>query len=147
VITEEQMAALRTLLARDFDAHRRVIAQISQSGEWAGYNELITAAFSEAVDRRFGHQYTLTGIVEFVADVRTRFEDPGQGIDPGIAERLIRKALGEGTVTGIDKKALIHTEGILLSALIMDEHLDAAGLDGFLASAREMADGWLSQRP
>lgn len=40
------------------------------------YNELITAAFFEAVDRHFGTRYTLTDIVEYVAEVRTRPPDP-----------------------------------------------------------------------
>jgi hypothetical protein len=113
---------------------------MDQSGRWSGYNELITAAFVKAVIRRFGTRYTLPDIVEYVAEVRTRFRDPDRGIDPNVAERLIRKALGEGTVRGIDTKTLIHTEGVLLAALIMDEQLDDATLDTFLAEARAIAD-------
>ena len=97
MISAEQMTALRTLLTGNLDEHRQVIAEMDQGGGWKGYNELITAAFFEAVDRRFGTRYTLPDIVEYVADVRTRFREPNRGIDPNVAERLIRKALGEGT--------------------------------------------------
>lgn len=142
MISTEQVTALRTLLTRNFDEHRRVIAQVRQADGLAGYNDLITAAFVKAVNRRFGAQYTLTDIVEYVAEVRTRIRNPDRGIDPNVAERLMRKALGEGTVRGIDKKAIIHTEGVLLAALIMDEQLDGAALDAFLAEARAAVDSF-----
>lgn len=144
MISAEQMTALRTLLTGNLDEHRQVIAEMDQGGGWRGYNELITAAFFEAVDRRFGTRYTLPDIVEYVADVRTRFRDPNRGIDPNIAERLIRKALGEGTTRGIDKKTLLHTEGVLLVALIVDEQFDDDAMDAFLAEARALADRWTS---
>ena len=142
MISTEQVTALRTLLTGNLDEHRLVIAEMDQTDGWSGYNELITAAFVEAVDRRFGARHTLPDLVEYVAEVRTRFPDPNRGIDPNVAERLIRKALGEGTVRGIDKKALIHTEGVLLVALIIDEQLDGAALDAFLAKARATADSF-----
>lgn len=134
------MTALRTLLTGNFNEHQRVIAEINQSGRWRGYNELITAAFFEAVDRRFGARYALPDIVEYVAEVRTRSPNPDRGIDPSVAERLIRMALGEGITHGVDKKTLIHTEGALLVALVSDEQLDDAALDAFLAKARAIAD-------
>lgn len=142
MINTEQVTALRTLLTGNFDEHRQAIAEMDQTGRWSGYNELITAAFVEAVNRRFGIRYTLPDIVEYVADARTRFRDPDRGIDPNVAERLIRKALGEGTVRGIDQKTLIHTEGLLLVALVIDEQLDGAALDAFLAKARATADSF-----
>ena len=140
MISTEQVTALRALLTRDFDEHQRVIAQIKPVGGLAGYYELVTAAFFEAVDRRFGSGYTLPDIVEYVAEVRTRLRNPDRGIDPNVAERLIRKALGEGTTRGIDKETLLRTESVLLTVLIMDEQLDDAALDAFLAEARALAD-------
>jgi hypothetical protein len=142
VISTEQVTALRTLLTRDFDEHQRIMDQVRQADGLAGYNDLITAAFVKAVNRRFGARYTLPDIVDYVAEVRTRIRNPDRGIDPNVAERLIRKALGEGTVRGIDKKTLIHTEGVLLGALIMDEQLDGAALDAFLAEARAAVDSF-----
>jgi hypothetical protein len=145
-VTPEQVAALRTLLARDFAEHKRLIDRIDQTGAWKGYNELISAAFFEAVYRRFAQQYTTADIIEYVAEIRTRFAHPDQGIDPDVAERLIRKALGQGTVSDIGKKALIHTEGVVLGALIMDEQMDSAELDAFIEQARELANRWLRKR-
>jgi hypothetical protein len=142
-VTPEQVAALRTLLVRDFAEHKRLIAQIGEAGAWKGYNELISAAFFEAVYRRFAQQYTTADIIGYVAEIRTRLADPDRGIDPDVAERLIRQALGEDSVSGIDKKTLIHTEGVVLAALIMDEQMDGAELDAFMAHAREVADRWL----
>lgn len=42
---------------------------------------------------------------------------------------------------------LIHIEGVLLAALIMDEQLDSTELDAFIEAARTVADGWLSRHP
>jgi hypothetical protein len=140
VISTEQVTALRALLTKNFDEHHQVIAQIKQTGGLTGYYELVTAAFFEAVDRRFGAQYTLPDIVKYVAEVRTRLRDPDRGIDPNVAERLIRKALGEGTTRGIDKDTLLRTESVLLAMLVMDEQFDDATLDAFLAEARALAD-------
>ncbi len=140
MISTEQVTALRALLTRNFDEHQRVIAQIKPVGGLAGYYELVTAAFFEAVDRRFGTRYTLADIVQYVAEVRTRLRNPDRGIDPNVAERLIRKALGEGTTRGIDKETLLRTESVLLTVLIMDEQFDDAALDAFLAEARALAD-------
>jgi hypothetical protein len=146
VISADQMTALRTLLTGKLDEHRRAIAEMDRTDGWKGYNELITAAFVNVVDQRFGARYTVTDIVEYVAEVRTRLRDPDRGINPNVAERLIRKALGEGTLRGIDKKTLLHTEGVLLVALIVDEQLDDAALDTFLAEARATADSFLTNR-
>ncbi len=140
VISPEQVAAVRALLTRDMDEHLRLTAQIRQANGLMGYNRLILTAFCEAVGRRFGTRYTLTDIVEYVAEVRTRLRNPDRGIDPNIAERLIRKALGEGTIQDIDKKALVYTAGVLLVAFVMDEELDGTALDTFLAEARATAD-------
>lgn len=142
MISTEQVTALRTLLTRNFDEHQRIMTEVRQADGLAGYNDLITAAFVKAVNRRFGARYTLPDIVDYVAEVRTRIRNPDRSIDPNVAERLIRKALGEGTVRGIDKKTLIHTEGVLLAALIMDEQLDGAALDAFLAEARAAVDSF-----
>lgn len=142
VISADQMTALRNLLTGNLDEYRRAIAEMDQSDGWKGYNQLITAAFVEAVNRRFGARYTLTDIVEYVAEVRTRLRNPYRGINPNVAERLIRKALGEGTVRGIDKKTLIRSAGVLLVALVVDEKLDGAALDSFLADARAIADSF-----
>jgi hypothetical protein len=143
VISTEQVTALRTLLTGNLAEHRQAIAEMDQTDGWSGYNELITAAFVDAVNRRFGARYTVPDIVEYVAEVRTRFPDPNRGIEPNVAERLIRKALGEGTVRGIDTKTLIRTEGVLLVALVIDEQLDGAALDAFLTEARATADSFL----
>lgn len=140
MISTEQVTALRALLTKNFDEHHQVIAQIKQTGGLTGYYELVTAAFFEAVDRRFGAQYNLPDIVKYVAEVRTRLRDPDRGIDPNVAERLIRKALGEGTTGGIDKGTLLRTESVLLAMLVMDEQFDDAALDAFLAEARALAD-------
>lgn len=140
VIGAEEVTAVRALLIRDLDEHLRITAQIKKANGLMGYNRLILAAFCKAIHRRFGTRYTLTDIVEYVAEVRTRFRNPDRGIDPNIAERLIRKALGEGTLQGIDKKAFIYTAGVLLFVLVMDEELDGIALDTFLAEARATAD-------
>jgi hypothetical protein len=53
-VTDDQVAVLRAHLAGDYDEHRRLLAGLDSRGALGGYTALVTAAFVEAVDRRFG---------------------------------------------------------------------------------------------
>jgi hypothetical protein len=128
-------------LAGDFDQYNRLYQQLDREAARTTYIALIDAAFFEAVDRRFAKAGTVADVIEFVADIRARSERLSE-IDSRAAERLIRAALGDGSADDIDDKTRFGAEIVLLAGLIVDERLDDAGLDKFLAEARKLADSW-----
>jgi hypothetical protein len=102
-VTDQQVAALRAQLAGDYDEHRRLIADLDSRHGLGGYTALVTAAFVEAADRRFGPSHRDdAAVTEFVSDVRSRFPGADKEIDQAAAERVSGKALGRGSVSDLD---------------------------------------------
>src|SRR5689334_10098109 len=130
-VTQEQVATLRAHLAGDFDEYNRLWAKLDRKSADSGYITLIAAAFFEAVDRRFAKSATNSDIIEFVGSVRSRFDETGKDVDANAAETLIRAALGNDSGAELDDDTVVSTQITVLTALILDEHLDDAGLDQF----------------
>ena len=139
-VTDDQVAALRALLVDDMDLHRQLFSALDRAEARTGYPALVTAAFGEAIERRFGANRDPGEIVRFVADVRARSDQLSSEIDPDVAERTILSALGKGSVQGLDRDAVTRAKLVLLTGVVADERLDGARLDAFLASARKLAD-------
>jgi hypothetical protein len=140
-VTDDQVAALRAQLAGDHDEHRRLLAELDARGGLAGYTALVTAAFIEAADRRFGPGHRDdAAVAAFIADVRSRFPGADDKLDPAAAERIIRKALGRGSISDIDGPAIRRTERLLLPLMVADEQYGGEELDRFLAAARKLLD-------
>ncbi|WP_344954328.1 hypothetical protein [Actinomadura miaoliensis] len=144
-VTDQEVAVLRAHLARDFEEYERLWPQLDRGAAARGYTALIAAAFFEAVDRRFSGQLNKADVVEYVGEVRARFDEQGTEIDPLAAEVMIRAALGDEVDADLDDETVISTQLFVLTALVLDEELDGAALDEFLAEARKTADHWLSQ--
>lgn len=142
-VTDEQVAALRAYLTGDLGQYERLVDQLDPEAARTGYSALLAAAFFEAVDRRFVNSGTTADVAKFVGDVRAKSERLSK-IDPLTAERLIRHSLGEGSIADLDNETVISNQFLLLGALIVDEQLNEAGLDQFLAEARTVADEWTS---
>lgn len=143
-VTQEQVATLRAHLAGDFDEYNRLWAKLDRKSADSGYITLIAAAFFEAVDRRFAKSSTNSDIIEFVGSVRSRFDETGNDVDANAAETLIRAALGNDSGAELDDDTVVSTQITVLTALILDEHLDDAGLDQFMRDACRIADEWSS---
>jgi hypothetical protein len=143
-VTDDQIAALRALLSDDTDLYRQVYGGLDRAEAKKGYTALITAAFIEAVERRFGTGYQPADIVTFVADVRARSDRLASRIDPDVAERVIHAVLGHGTIRGLNREAVTGAKLLLLGGLIADARLDDTGLDEFMAAARKLADQLMS---
>jgi hypothetical protein len=143
-VTGEQVATLRSYLSGDFSDYEQRRSQIDQSPDRTGYAALVSAAFCEAVERRFTRQDPPERVIEFVADTRARFDRDGSQIDPRAAERMIRAVYTDEPIDDIDGAARGRAQVILLAALINSEQLDDAGLDAFLVDARKLADQWLA---
>jgi hypothetical protein len=142
-ITDEQAAALRTMLAGKFEEHYRISDHLDEVNGWGEYPTLVQAAFFEAVNRVFRQGHTDAQIVQFVADARARFDPSGSEIDPSAAERLVRVALGEGSIEDLDDQTVVRTETVLLGALVTVKNLDDATLDRFMKEVRDLADEWI----
>jgi hypothetical protein len=140
MVTDQAVATLRAQLAGDFAEHKQLLGQLEGTGGLDGYMALVAAGFFEAVDRRFGKGTTPADVIEFVGDVRSRFDGADDEIDPGAAERLILRVLGQGSVGDLDGATIRRLQRLLLPVLVADEQLDDAGLDEFLTSARKLAD-------
>lgn len=140
--TDEQTAVVRAYLRGDEDTERRL--DRLPPNEAYGFAALITAAFVEALDRRFPESWSPGEVVRFVASARARIATRTYDIDPRRAETLVRATLGDGDPAALDDetKAL---QAHLLLASIQDEDLDDEALDAFLADARVRAEGILSE--
>jgi hypothetical protein len=139
VVTDEQVAAMRAYLVDDQQESERLIGHLEQSGRLDGFSALFGSAFFDAVNRRFAPTWTVAEVVRFVATVRAHhIEDPGL-LDPLDAERLIRTALGDGSVDDLDDETR-SAQMILLPALIREEQPNLVALEDILTQARERAN-------
>jgi hypothetical protein len=143
-VTDDQVAVLRALLVDDMDSYRQLFGQLDRAEAKRGYPALVTAAFGEAVERRFGQHYQPADIVSFVADVRARSDRLARELDPDVSERVINVVLGHGSARDLDREAVTRAKLVLLGGLVADARLDDAGLDDLLAAARKLADQLMS---
>lgn len=142
-VTDEHVAALRALLTGNLEEHERLRDQLSPDSR-EGYAALITAAFFEATERRFGQDYTRADVIDFVADVRARSSRISETMDPVAAERMILAVVGDEDIEDLDDRTRGALQIVLLAGLIADEELDGPALDDTLAKARALAGHLLS---
>jgi hypothetical protein len=142
-VADDQVATLRAYLSGDFDEHDRLHAQLDPVAAQTGYSALVSAAFVEAVERRFVQNSATADVVEFVSSVRARSPKLAEDIDPRTAERMILAVYTDEEIDDIDGSTRLGTQFLLLTGLIVDEQLDDAGLDNALAAARKLADQWI----
>ena len=143
-VTDDQVAVLRAILRDDLDLYRQLYARLDRAEVKRGYLALITAAFAEAVERRFGAGCQAAA-AEFVTALRACSARVAEAVDPGIAEQLIRLVFEDVSLDGLDEKAVARAKFLVLAGLIADARLDDAGLDEFLAAARKLGDRLMSR--
>ena len=144
-VTGEQIQTLRAFL--DFDpAYERLTRQLAGTGRWPGFSELVVSAFVTAARRRFAPAWTSAQIVRFTAQVRNSLRPHGVDLDPLTTETLLRQALGDPVTSTYDDTTQAQVMLYVLGELVASEHLGQAGLDAFLAEARELADAGLDAR-
>jgi hypothetical protein len=150
VVTAEYVAALRASMTGNEELFSRLTTefQARDGGERSGnvYSALTGMALFIAARRRFPDGYTSADVVRFVGQVRARFADSANGIDPRVTERTLRGALGDATaVENLDKAAMATAVTALLYALLEDEDISGDRLDALLSEARLLADIWLGR--
>jgi hypothetical protein len=143
-VTDSQAAVLRAQLSGHLDEADRLLRQFSNREDLQGFFTLITAAFSEAAELRYGSGGTREDAIRLTAEVRSRSDRLSVSIDPETAERVMMAAFTDGDVSDIDRDELRSILGILLSAMLAEEHFDDAQLDAFTAKARALADELLT---
>lgn len=146
-VTDEQVAALRALLALNSPEAERLTRQLVEADRLDGYSQLVYAAFVTAARRRFSPTWTISDIVRFVAAARAELLADDVDVDPRTSEILIRRAIGDHVATEVDMEASAHAQLLLLGELIVDERLADTSLDTFLTQARSLADQWLPDPP
>ncbi|MEU8799790.1 hypothetical protein [Spirillospora sp. NPDC048819] len=143
-ITDHQLATLRAQLAGQMDEHERLLDQLETEESQAGYIALVTAAFFEAVDRKFIINDKVADdaeVIEFIAYQRSAHPVAAEQMDPTVAEQVVLHALDKGPISeDIDGETLLGTKILLLAALMAEADLGESELDIFLAKARAEAD-------
>ncbi|MFS2294111.1 MAG: hypothetical protein FWJ90_15685 [Actinomadura sp.] len=143
-ITDNQVATLRAQLTGRMDEHERLLDQLDTEEAQAGYIALVTAAFFEAVDRRFIVDEKVADraeVIDFIAYQRSAHPIAAEQLDPTIAEQVILHALGKASIGDeVDGETLLGTKILLLAALTADADFTETELETFLAKARAEAN-------
>lgn len=75
------MAALRARLAGNYyEEHKRLFQQLDAAGGMHDYMSLVSAAFLEAVDRKFANASLSAAVIEWVVDVRSRSPEASEAM-------------------------------------------------------------------
>jgi hypothetical protein len=146
-VTDEQVAALRALLALDSPEAERLTGRLIDNEDLDGYGGLAYAAFVIATRRRFSPAWSLPELIRFVAAVRVDLAQDDVDIDPHAAEVALRRALDERLAAEPSQEAMARAQFFLLQEMVLEARLDDVELDEFLKSAREAADGVISENP
>jgi hypothetical protein len=142
---QQSIAILRAFLTENYDEYRRLNAGLSREDNPA-YAIVLGAAFIDAVDHRFGRDYTAADVSDFVAHARAYDVGP-EAISAADAERVIRVALGEeNLMSQVDKRTMGSAQTAMLFALVHERDSSVQDLDGLLASAAKQASDYLQRR-
>jgi hypothetical protein len=136
---EKQVATLRALLTGNFEEYKQMIRSLGTE-ESRDFMTLVSAAFLETVDRRFGSADLPDAVVEWVGGIRSESATAAQEIDPIAAEQVILLTLGMTQAAELSGKQIRDAQLLLLPALVDDQHLDSARIDELLATARKLTE-------
>lgn len=137
------LRALRAFLTEDFDEYKRQLDEVRRRGETKGYGLLLSCAFIEAVERRFGEQHTRSDIIEFVGEFRATYEHLGRQVDPEVGENLILTSIGdEDLKQDVDGETRAAAQTALLLGVVRDLELSADDVDSLLNDALRGAAEW-----
>lgn len=141
-VTDDMVATVRAYLSGDSEKFRRLNRERDKSrAATRSYVALITAAFADAVERRFTAQTPESEIIEFVAELRSRSDRLSEQLDPTAAERLMMAVFRNDVDTrGLDGDTTLTAKLLVASAIMADADLDSAELEEFLDKARVLAN-------
>ncbi|WP_339156180.1 hypothetical protein [Actinomadura luteofluorescens] len=149
-IGAEHEAALRAYLLDGPAAWLAIQDDLVVPQTAAGYTQVLQAAFGVAVRRRFSAGYDINQLIRYVADVRLLLRKSGKDINPRIGESLIRRHLGDPTISedakpveAADVEQETVTLTTLLRFLVNESEPSSEWLDEFVREAADAARLWL----
>jgi hypothetical protein len=137
-VTAQQVTALRALLSRD-PRYAELTGQLAD-GTQDGYGQLVIAAFTLAVRRRFAPAWQAADVIHYTAALRLRLRVSGVDLEPRPAEDLIQAALTGSPAPAYTSQTTAETLLLILADVVSDARVAPAGLDAFVAEARTRAD-------
>ncbi|MGI5417983.1 hypothetical protein [Actinomadura luteofluorescens] len=149
-IGAEHEAALRAYLLDGPAAWLAIQDDLVVPQTAAGYTQVLQAAFGVAVRRRFSAGYDINQLIRYVADVRLILRKSGKDFNPRIGESLIRRHLGDPTISedvkpveaaDVEQEAVALTT--LLRFLVNELEPSSEWLDEFVREAADTARLWL----
>ncbi|MDG4828138.1 hypothetical protein O7627_02315 [Solwaraspora sp. WMMD1047] len=132
---------IRLMIKGDAETYRERCAALDQAG-WDGFGLVVSAAFYNAVQDRFGPSSTTNDVIRFVADARQNIGHTNFDVDPVAAETLIQAARSGNTeeMEKLPTETVIETEMLLVWNLL--EGVTDDGLETFLSAAEHLARQW-----
>ncbi|MES9606989.1 hypothetical protein [Actinomadura sp. NPDC000929] len=149
-IGAEHEAALRAYLMDGPAAWLAIQDNLAVPQTAAGYTQVLQTAFGVAVKRRFSAGYDINQLIRYVADARLLLRKSGRDFNPRVGENLIRRYLGDPTVSenakpvetaDVEQETLALTT--LLRFLVNESEPTKEWLDEFVREAADAARLWL----
>ncbi|MGH3727917.1 MAG: hypothetical protein ACRDTU_04090 [Micromonosporaceae bacterium] len=143
---DEFSTLVRSLLVDEFTDFDKHFQQLEARRSQDGFGEFLGSCFFLAVRRRFAPGQPLVDIIRLVANARVVYDLSGSDLDPAIAERLIRTALGaEDRLADANPHTIQKVQITLVHKLLTDEQLYEDEIEDFLNEAEALAVRWRTQ--
>lgn len=132
---------IRLMVKGDAETYRERCATLDQAG-WDGFGLVVSAAFYNAVQGRFGPSSNTNDVIHFVAAARQNIGHTSFDIDPRAAETLIQAARSGNTeeMEKLPTETVVETELLLIWNLL--DGITDENLESFLSSAEALARQW-----
>ncbi|RFS82494.1 hypothetical protein D0T12_27235 [Actinomadura spongiicola] len=146
-ISDLHVAALRTFLVEGTEVWLKQHENLLKDETDFGYSLLLYAAFTKAAERKFSPLYSVPQLIRYVADHRLSLEEHADELNPRVAEKLLRFALGDEGLNerppfGMDPVSVARAEMYLLMALVQEAKLTDAELEEFIKDSAVLANEW-----
>jgi hypothetical protein len=135
----------RALLSDDMDTFRQLNAGLDDDGVRA-FAALLGAVFFKAANDKFGKDYAVADVIEFVAEARARHVGP-ETVSAEDAEHVIRAVLGEeGLVGNMSAYARGEARTAMLIAIVRDSGFSDDQIDALLAVAAQQVRSFFGRQ-
>jgi hypothetical protein len=143
--TASSVSALRALLTDDMDEFRTRHGQL-KGDERRAFAAILTIAFNDEVNGRFGEDHEVSDVIEFVARARTKYVGTGT-VTAEDGERVIRAARGEDDqVDAMDAYQFGAAQTAMLLALVRDRNASPEDIDALLQTAEQQARSFFERQ-
>jgi hypothetical protein len=142
---DSAVSELRALLTGDIENFRRLHAALD-GDEQRVFAALLTAAFDNAANDKFGKDAQTADIIEFVSDARAQYVGP-DAVNAENAERVIKAALGdEKQVDALDAYASAQARTAMLIAIVRSSLLSDDQIDDLLDTSAQQVRSFFQRQ-